>query len=69
MNAINSVMEAINRQEGRSTTEPASFFKNVPFPCAVGNKIKRTVEEELDFTRNYLDLEKFQVQGAIFLFY
>lgn len=64
MNAINSVMEAINRQEGEEAQQNLLHFSKMYRSLVLSaDKIKRTVEEELDFTRNYLELEKFRFIG------
>jgi hypothetical protein len=64
MNAINSVMEAINRQEREEAQQNLMHFSKMYRSLVLSaDKIKRTLEEEIDFTRNYLELEKFRFKG------
>jgi anti-sigma regulatory factor (Ser/Thr protein kinase) len=64
MNAINSVMDAISRQEGEKAQQNLLHFSKMYRSLVLSaDKIKRSIEDELDFTRNYLELEKFRMKG------
>jgi len=61
MNAINSVISAINENEKEQATNHLIYFsKMYRHLVLTADKIKCTLAEELDFTRNYLTMEQFR---------
>ena len=61
MNAINSVISAINENEKEQATKHLIYFsKMYRHLVLTADKIKCTLAEELDFTRNYLTMEQFR---------
>ena len=61
MNAINAVVDAINREEKEQARENLLHFSQMYRSLVLSaDKIKRTLQEELDFTENYLALERFR---------
>ena len=64
MNAIDSVIDAINRQEKEEAKQNLLHFSKMYRSLVLtADKIKRTLEDEVDFTKNYLELEKFSMMG------
>jgi len=61
MNAINSVIDAVNRNEKEAASENLMHFSRMYRSLVLSaDKIKRSLKEELEFTENYLALEKFR---------
>ncbi len=61
MNAINSVIDAVNREEKQQATDNLLHFSRMYRSLVLSaDKIKRTLKEEIEFTENYLALEKFR---------
>jgi LytS/YehU family sensor histidine kinase len=61
MNAINSVIDAVNRQENEEAGLNLVLFSKMYRSLVLSaDKIKRTLKEEIDFTENYLALERFR---------
>ena len=61
MNAINSVISAINENEKEQATKHLIYFsKMYRHLVLTADKIKCTLAEELDFTQNYLTMEQFR---------
>ncbi|MEI7491410.1 MAG: histidine kinase [Bacteroidota bacterium] len=61
MNAVNSVISAINENEKEQATNHLIYFsKMYRHLVLTADKIKCTLAEELDFTRNYLTMEQFR---------
>ena len=61
MNAINAVVDAINREEKEQARENLLHFSMMYRSLVLSaEKIKRSLREEIDFTENYLALEKFR---------
>ncbi len=61
MNAINAVIDAINREEKEEARENLLHFSKMYRSLVLSaDKIKRTLREELEFTENYLALERFR---------
>ncbi len=61
MNAVNSVIAAINDNEKEQATQHLIHFsKMYRHMVLTADKIKCTLGEELDFTRNYLTMEQFR---------
>ena len=61
LNAINTVVDAINKENKEEARENLVHFSKM-FRSLVlsADKIKRTLGEEIEFTENYLALEKFR---------
>ncbi len=58
-NALNSISTAIYKENKENAYRYfTKFSKLIRSSLEVSDKISRTLEEEIDFTRNYLDLEK-----------
>ncbi|MDP1623009.1 MAG: histidine kinase [Bacteroidales bacterium] len=61
MNAINAVVNAIDREEKEQAKDHLLHFSQMYRSLALSaDKIKRPLREELDFTENYLALEQFR---------
>lgn len=61
MNAINAVIDAINREEKEEARENLLHFSKMYRSLVLSaDKIKRSLREELEFTENYLALEQFR---------
>jgi hypothetical protein len=61
MNAINAVVDAINREEKEQARDNLLHFSKMYRSLVLSaDKIKRSLREEIDFTENYLALEKFR---------
>jgi len=61
MNALNAVVDAINREEKEQARESLLHFSKMYRSLVLSaDQIKRTLKEELDFTENYLALERFR---------
>ncbi len=61
LNAVNSVIAAINENEKEQATRHLIHFsKMYRHLVLTADKIKYTLAEEIDFTRNYLNMEKFR---------
>jgi len=61
MNAINAVVDAINREEKEEARDNLLHFSKMYRSLVLSaDKIKRPLCEELEFTQNYLALEKFR---------
>ncbi len=61
MNAINAVVDAIRREETDQACDNLLHFSKMYRSLVLSaDKIKRTLREEIDFTENYLALEKFR---------
>ncbi len=66
MNAINSVIDAVNRKEtGEAVQNLLHFSRMYRSLVLSSDKYKRTLKEELEFTGNYLALEKFRFREKI----
>ena len=64
LNAINSVIDAVNREEKQQATDNLLHFSQMYRSLVLSaDKIQRTLKEEIEFTENYVSLEKFPVQG------
>jgi hypothetical protein len=64
MNALNAVVEAIGREEKEKARENLLHFSQMYRSLVLSaDKIKRTLQEEIDFTESYLALERFRVGG------
>jgi LytS/YehU family sensor histidine kinase len=58
-NALNSISSVIYKENKEKAYRYfTKFSKLIRSSLEVSDKISRTLEEEIDFTRNYLDLEK-----------
>ena len=69
LNAINSVVDAINREEKEEARENLLHFSKMYRSLVLSaDKIKRSLREEIDFTENYLALERFRF-GQRFSYY
>ncbi len=61
MNAINSVIAAIRQDKKETASQSLLHFSKMYRSLVLsGDKIKRSLAEEIDFSRNYLELEKFR---------
>lgn len=61
MNAINSVIGAIHREEKEAAAQSLVYFSRMYRALVLsGDKTDRTLEEEVEFARNYLELERFR---------
>ncbi|MCX6246158.1 MAG: histidine kinase [Bacteroidetes bacterium] len=61
MNAIDSVISAVNRNEKEKATDNLYHFSKLYRSLVLSaDKISRPLREELEFTENYLALEKFR---------
>ena len=61
MNAINAVIDAINREEKEQARDNLLHFSKMYRSLVLSaDKFKRTLREEIDFTENYLALEQFR---------
>jgi len=61
MNAINAVMDAINREEKEEARDNLLHFSKMYRSLVLSaDKIKRPLKDELEFTENYLALEQFR---------
>jgi len=61
MNAINAVVDAISREKKEEARDNLLHFSKMYRSLVLSaDKIKRSLHEELDFTENYLALEKFR---------
>jgi hypothetical protein len=61
MNAINSVIAAIGQNEKEKAAEHLVRFSKMYRSLIISSdKIKRSLSDEIEFTRNYLELEKFR---------
>jgi LytS/YehU family sensor histidine kinase len=61
MNAINAVVDAINREEKEQARDNLLHFSKMYRSLVLSaDKIKQSLREELEFTENYLALEKFR---------
>jgi len=61
MNAINSVIAAVQRNEKEQAGQSLLHFSKMYRSLVLsGDKIQRSLAEELEFSRNYLELEKFR---------
>jgi hypothetical protein len=57
MNAINAVIDAINREEKEQVRDNLLHFSKMYRSLVLSaDKFKRTLREEIDFTENYLAL-------------
>jgi hypothetical protein len=64
MNAINSVIAAVNRNEKEKATANLYHFSLLYRSLVLSaDKISRPLQEEIGFTENYLALEKFRFDG------
>lgn len=64
MNAINAVVDAINREEKEQARDNLLHFSKMYRSLVLSaDKIKRTLKEEIDFTESYLALEQFRFGG------
>jgi hypothetical protein len=64
MNAINSVIGAVQNEEKEAASQNLHHFSKMYRSLVESaDKIKRTLNEELEFTENYLALEKFRYKG------
>ena len=61
MNAINSVMDAVNRNEKEAAGQNLMHFSRMYRTLvASADRIRHSLKDELEFTENYLALEKFR---------
>lgn len=61
MNAINAVVDAINKEEKEQARDNLLHFSQMYRSLVLSaDKIKRTLREEIEFTENYLALERFR---------
>lgn len=63
MNAINAVIDAVNREEKDQARDNLLHFSKMYRSLVLSaDKIKRSLREEIEFTENYLALEQFRFQ-------
>ncbi|MBE0647133.1 MAG: histidine kinase [Bacteroidales bacterium] len=61
MNAINSIIAAIRQKDQDSAAQSLMHFSQMYRSLVLsGDRIQRSLAEELEFTKNYLELEKFR---------
>lgn len=61
MNAINAVIDAVNREEKEQARDNLLHFSKMYRSLVLSaDKIKRSLREEIEFTENYLALERFR---------
>jgi LytS/YehU family sensor histidine kinase len=61
MNTINAVIDAINRERKEEARDNLVHFSKLYRSLILSaDRIKRTLQEELEFTRDYLALEQFR---------
>lgn len=61
MNAINAVIDAVNREEKELARDNLLHFSKMYRSLVLSaDKIKRSLREEIEFTENYLALEQFR---------
>jgi LytS/YehU family sensor histidine kinase len=61
MNAVNAVIDSINREEKEDARDNLLHFSKMYRSLVLSaDKIKRSLREEIEFTENYLALEQFR---------